>query len=98
MQWQEMGWQTAQLLCEGTAEKQWLVQGLEPGTQKQGTRHSTPAAVPPVTGTAGRWVAHVLLVFLFGLPAEEESNSGLQGCSRLYSRCSTPPETAPASH
>ena len=49
-----------------------------------------------VTGTAGRRAAHFLLVFLFRLPAEEESNSGLQGCSRLRSRCSTPPETPPA--
>ena len=68
----------------------------EPSTQKQGTRHNTPAAVPPVTSTAGRRELHVLLVFLFGLPAEGDSNSGLQGCSRLYSRCSTPPKTAVA--
>ena len=70
----------------------------DPSTQKQATRHNTPAAVPSVTGTAGRRVARVLLIFLFRLPAEEEFNSGLQGCSRLHSRCSTPPETAPGSH
>ena len=36
--------------------------------QKRSTRHSTPAAVPSVTGTAGRWEPHLLLIFLFGLP------------------------------
>ena len=68
-----------------------------PGTQKRGTRHGTPAAGPSVSGTAGRRVAHVLLIFLFRLPTEEDSNSGLQGSSRLYSRCTTLPETLPHS-
>ena len=31
----------------------------------------------------------LLLVFLFRLPAEEDSNSGLQGGSRLHGRCTT---------
>ena len=69
------------------------VPALAPGTQKRGTEHGTPAAVPSVTGTAGCRVAHFLLVFLLRLPTEEDSNSGLQGPSRLYSRCATLPET-----
>ena len=63
-----------------------------PTHEKRGTRHSTPAAARSVTATAVRRAAHVLLVFLFRLPAEEESNSGLQRCTWLHSRCSTPPE------
>ena len=65
-------------------------------TQKRGTS-GTPATARPVTGTAGRQVAHVLLIFLFRLPAEEDSNSGLQGSSRLHSRCTTLPESQPRS-
>ena len=61
--------------------------------QKQGTKHNIPAAVPPVTGTAGRREPHVLLVFLFGLPAEGDSNPRLQGSSRLRCRCGTRPQT-----
>jgi len=34
--------------------------------RKQGTRHNTPAAVPPVTGTADRREPHLLLVFPLG--------------------------------
>ena len=40
-------------------------------TQKRGTRHDTPAAARPVTATGVRRVAHLLLVFLFRLPACE---------------------------
>ena len=75
-----------------------LPQPLAPWhTQKRGTRHGTPAAARPVTATAVRRVAHVLLVFLFRLPAEEDSNSGLQGSSRLHSRCTTLPKPRPGS-
>ena len=52
-------------------------------SKKQGTGHNTPAAVPPVTGTAGRREPHLLLVFPLG-----DSNCRLWGSSRLYSRCS----------
>ena len=66
-------------------------------TQKRGTRHGLPAAARPVTATAVRRVAHVLLIVLFRLPAEEDSNSGLQGSSRLHSRCTTLPKPRPGS-
>ena len=56
--------------------------------QEQGTRHSTPAAVHPVTGTAGRREPHLLLVFPFG-----DSNCHLRGSSRLHSHCSARPKT-----
>ena len=57
--------------------------------KKRGTSHGTPAAARPVTATGVRRVARLLLVFLFRLPAEEDSNSGLQGGSRLHGRCTT---------
>ena len=55
--------------------------------KKQGTRHNTPAAVPPVTGTAGRREPHLLLVFPLG-----DSNCRLRGSSRLHSHCSARPK------
>ena len=58
-------------------------------TEEQGTEHNTSAAVPPVTGTAGRWEPHLLLVFPFG-----DSNRRLQGSSRLHSRCSARPKAS----
>ena len=57
--------------------------------QKRGTKHGTPAAARPVTATGVRRVARFLLVVLLCLPAEEDSNSGLQGTSRLHGRCTT---------
>ena len=75
-----------------------LPQPLAPRhTQKRGTRHGTTAAARPVTATAVRRVAHVLLIVLFRLPAEEDSNSGLQGGSRLRGRCTTLPKPRPGS-
>ena len=50
---------------------------------KRSTRHSTPAAARSVIATAVRRVAHVLLILLFRLPAEEDSNRGLQGGGQL---------------
>ena len=41
-----------------------------------------------------RLVAHLLLVLLFGLLAEGESNCRLRGSSRLHSRCSTWPKAS----
>ena len=61
--------------------------------EKRSTRHSTPAAARSVTATAVRRVAHVLLIVLFRLPAEEDSNSGLQGGGRLHGRSTTLRET-----
>ena len=57
--------------------------------KKRGTKHGTPAAPRPVTATGVRRVARFLLVVLLRLPAEEDLNSGLQGTSRLHSRCTT---------
>ena len=75
-----------------------LPQPLAPWhTQKRGTRHGTPAAARPVTATAVRRVAHVLLIVLFRLLAEEDLNSGLQVSSRLHSRCTTLPKPRPGS-
>ena len=73
----------------------------EPGTQKQGTRHSTPAAAPSVTGTAGRRAAHFLLVFLFRLPGIELGSSGLQPAAQpLLHAARNPPcePLAPTKH
>ena len=63
------------------------VQKIISHSKKQGTRHNTPAAVPPVTGTAGRREPHLLLVFPLG-----DSNCRLRGSSRLHSRCSARPK------
>jgi len=63
---------------------------LPPTHEKRGTRHGTPAAARSVTATAVRRAAHFLLVFLFRLPAEEESNSGLQGCTAATARRQKP--------
>ena len=57
--------------------------------KKRGTKHGTPAAARPVTATGVRRVARFLLVVLLCLPAEEDSNSGLQGTSWLHGRCTT---------
>ena len=54
--------------------------------KKRSTRHSTPAAARSVTATAVRRVSHVLLILLFRLPAEEDSNRGLQGGGLLRGR------------
>ena len=57
--------------------------------KKRGTKHGTPAAARPVTATGVRRAARFLLVVLLCLPAEEDSNSGFQGTSRLHGRCTT---------
>ena len=56
-------------------------------SKKQGMRHSTPAAMPPVTGTAGRREPYLFLVFPLG-----DSNWCLRGSSQLHSRCSARPK------
>ena len=60
--------------------------GVRHTHKKRSTKHSTPAAARSVTATAVRRVAHVLLILLFRLPAEEDSNRGLQGGGLLRDR------------
>ena len=59
--------------------------------QKRSARHSTPAAVPSVTGTTVR--RNRISSSYFSSPLARDSNPVLQGCSRLHSHCSTLPNT-----
>ena len=60
-------------------------------TQRRSARHSTPATVPSVTGTAVR--RNRISSSYSSSPLTRDSNPVLQGCSRLHSRCSTLPNT-----